>query len=115
MAAFWEKVQFWKPKKKTPEYRFQNAPMDDSTWVEITSGYYTGVIYAYGTVKFSDEFGVPKLSFGYTILHSGQHDLEVLKYDQDFVIVIGDILTELIMDGKNESTRTDNTQELDLQ
>lgn len=115
MAAFWEKIQFWKPKKKTPEYRFQNSPMDDSTWVEITSGEYANTVYSYGTVNFSDEFGVPKLNFNYMIHYPGQHDIETLKRDQNFVIVMGDILTEIIMDGKNESTRIDDPEEPDLQ
>jgi hypothetical protein len=76
--------------------------MDDSTWVEITSGIYKGVVLSYGMVKFSEEFGMPKLQFGYTILYSGQHDKEVLQNDSDFVTMIGDILTDIIIN--NEPT-----------
>lgn len=113
MAALWEKLQFWRPKKKTPEYRLQDAPMSDATWVEITSGKYSSIIYSYGKVKFTEEFGMPKLSFGYTILHSGQYDLDTLQNDQEFVTIIGDILTEIIIN--NEPTREIHTQEPDLQ
>lgn len=109
LATLWDKIQFWKPKKRTPEYRFQDAPMGDGTWVEITSGKYASIVYSYGRVKFSDEIGVPKLSFGYSILHSGHFDLEALQSDQDFVTIIGDILTEIII--KNESIRNNDTQE----
>ena len=111
MVALWEKLLFWKS-KKTPEYRLQEAPMSDGTWVEITSGKYSAVIYSYGRVKFSDEFGIPKLSFSYTIMNSGQYNLETLQNDQEFVTIMGDILTEIII--KNEPTREIDIEESDL-
>ena len=110
MATLWEKLQFWK--KQKPKYRFQYRE-GDTTWVEITSGTYAGVIFSYGTVKFVPESIVAKLQFTYTILHSGEHDLEGLKDDAEFVTVMGDILTEIIIE--NEPTRTNNTEEPDLQ
>jgi hypothetical protein len=70
------------------------------------------VIYSYGTVKFSDEFGMPKLNFNYNIIHSGNHNKEVLQNDQDFVIIMGDILTDIIIN--NEPTRNNDPQEPDL-
>jgi hypothetical protein len=113
MAVLWAKIQFWKPKKKIPEYRFQEAPMSDGTWVEITTGEYANVVYSYGKVSFSDELGVPKLQFGYSILHSGHYDLDGLQTDQNFVTIMGDILTDIII--KNEPTRKIDTEESDLQ
>ena len=110
MATLWEKLQFWK--KPKPKYKFQYRE-GDSTWVQITTGKYAGVIYSYGTVRFVPDEGIAKLQFNYNILHSGEHDMERLKSDQEFVIIIGDILTEIIID--NEPTRTDDTQESDLQ
>lgn len=85
--------------------------MGDGTWIEITSGKYASVVYSYGRVKFSDEIGIPKLSFGYTVLHSGHFDLETLQTDQEFVTIIGDILTEIII--KNEPLRNNHTEESD--
>lgn len=114
IAAFWAKIQFWKPKKKTPDYRFQNPPESESTWVEITSGKYSDVIYSYGKIKFSDEFGMPRLSFGYTILDSGHYDLDMLQNDSEFITIMGDVLTEIILDEKNGSTRSNDTEEPDL-
>ena len=111
MAAFLEKMKFWK--KKKPQYRFQTSEENESTWVEITSGKYAGVIYSYGTVRFVPEFGVAKLQFNYDILHSGEHSKEVLKNSQEFVTIIGDILTEIIIE--NEPIRTNNSEESDLQ
>lgn len=113
METLWEKVQFWKPKRKKLNYKLQNSPSDDGTWIEITSGKYSSVVYSYGKVKFSDEFDIPKLSFDYNIINSGQHDINVLQNDQEFVIIMGDILTEIII--QNESIRENNTENVDLQ
>jgi predicted restriction endonuclease len=110
MATLWEKLQFWKKQKLKYKFQYREG---DSTWVEITSGTYAGVIYSYGTVKFVPESGVAKLQFNYNILHSGEHDLEGLQNDAEFVNVMGDILTEIIIE--NEPIRTNNTEEPDLQ
>lgn len=105
-------MQFWKKPKKI-EYRFQNSSYDDATWVEITAGKYKSVVFSYGMVKFQNDLGMPKLSFDYTVLYSGEHDKDTLYNDNEFVTIIGDILTEIIIE--NEPTRTDNTEEFDLQ
>ena len=111
MEALWEKI--FQKKKKLPKYKFQQSPWDDATWVEITEGKYSSVVFTYGTVRFSWELDIPKLQFSYDILHSGEFDLDLLKNDQDFVTMVGDILTEIIIE--NESTRTDNPKEPNLQ
>lgn len=111
MEILWEKIPFWKNQKKTPDYKFQNR--DEVTWIEITSGSYAGVIYSYGKVRLNSEIGFPKLEFSYNIIHSGEHDLHDLQDDQEFVIVMGDILTEIIIE--YESTREVHTEEPDLQ
>lgn len=105
MEVLWENLQFWKNRKKTPDYRLTRS-IADTTHVEITSGNYAGVIYSYGRVKFDDSFGYPKLSFGYTVHHSGKVSAEQLNDDAEFVTIMGDILTELII--KNEQTRNDD-------
>lgn len=110
MAALWEKMF---QKQKLPKYRFQNSEESDSTWVQITSGKYAGVIYSYGTVRFVPDTAIAKLQFNYNIIHSGEHDMEVLKNSQEFVTIIGDILTEIIIE--NEPIRTNNSEESDLQ
>lgn len=110
MVAFLEKMKFWK--KKKPQYKLQSSEESESTWVQITSGKYAGVIYSYGTVRFVPEFGIAKLQFNYDIIHSGEHDKEVLQNSQEFVTIIGDILTEIIIE--NEPIRTNNPEEPDL-
>ena len=106
METLWEKLLFWK--KKTPKYRFHSFE-EAVTWIEITSGKYTGIIFSVSRVKFSDELGQPKLSFGYNILSYAKHDKESLQNDQSFVTIMGDILMEIII--KNEVPRTDNPEE----
>jgi len=111
MEVLWEKIQFWKKSKKIPEYQFLNH--DDTTWVKITSGTYAGVIYSYGMVRLTSEIGYPKLEFSYNIIHPSKYDYEDLRNDSEFVIIMGDILTEIII--KNESVRKEHSEKLDLQ
>jgi hypothetical protein len=71
--------------------------MDDATWVEITSGEFAGVVFSFGMVKFSQEIGLPKLDFSYTILYSANHIKEELEQNDNFTTVMGDILTDIII------------------
>lgn len=111
LVALWEKIF---PKKKSkPEYRFQYMDDSDLTWVEITSGKYVGVVYSYSTVKFAKEGEFGRLSFGYNVLHSAEHDLIGLQSDEEFVTIMGDILTDIIIhqESQNEQTRTLDSEE----
>jgi len=112
MAALWQMMQFWKKPKKN-EYRLVTDENSEVTLIEITSGIYAGVIYSYGMVKLKPESAIPVLQFNYTIVNPGQHTEELLQNDENFVIMLGDILTEIIIE--NEPIRTDNPEEPDLQ
>lgn len=105
-------VALWPKRPKKLKYRFQDSPQGDSTWVEITGGKYAGIIYSYGGVKMDMDSGLPKLSFGFTVLHSGEYDIGQLNSDEEFVTVMGDILTEIII--YNESTRVNDTKKSNL-
>jgi hypothetical protein len=111
MEALWEKLRFWKKPKKV-EYRFQQSPIDDSTWVEITSGKYSGVVFSYGYVRIEHEIGIPRLSFNYSIIHFGSLNASSLTNNEEFVTILGDILTEIIIE--NEQTRNNDTEEPSL-
>jgi hypothetical protein len=104
LEALWEKLLWWKKPKKT-EYKFYNHNKD-STWIEITSGPYSGVIYSYGKVKLDQESVIPQLRFSFMVMNSGEFELETLEKDQDFVKIMGDILTEIIIE--NEPSRTNH-------
>lgn len=112
MEALWERVTFWRtPKRKTPEYEYIDAG-EYSTWVQIKSGVYSGIVISYGTVQFDPEMVVPILKFDYSVIHPGDHDFDLLKTDENFVTILGDILTDIIIN--NEPTRSDNPKELDV-
>lgn len=120
MEALWQKLQFWK-KPKTPkegvDYKLYNFPDSDVTGVHLLKGEYRDVVYCYGKVKFVEEGGLGRMNFSFEIIESGEHDINVLKEDEKFVTMMGDILTHLILTEPvyNESTRADDTKESDLQ
>jgi hypothetical protein len=110
------KLQPKLPKKKFNEfidYEFIYLPDEESTAVELTRGTFSSVIFQYFNVKFIEEEYPPKLKFQYDIIDPGTHDMDDLKNSQEFVTILGDLLTELIID--NEQTRTNNLKEPDLQ
>lgn len=111
MAALWKKLCIWKKPTKI-EYRFTESPYDDATWVEITSGVYSGVVFSYGMVSLNQDSYLPQLSFNYNVLQAGNHTLESLTNNDEFVTIMGDILTEIIIE--NEPTRAIDTEEFDL-
>jgi hypothetical protein len=90
--------------------------VDKVTGIHIIKGKYKGVVYHYHKARVIEEGALAKLQFGFTIVNPGEHDLEVLKYDTDYVTMMGDILTEIMLAKVNdEQNRTDNTQEFNLQ
>lgn len=120
MEALWQKLQFWK-KQKTPkegvDYKLYNFPDSDVTGVHLLKGEYRNVIYCYGKVKFIEEGYLARLSFSFEIIEPGEYDIETLKNDEKFVTIMGDILSHLILTEPvyNESIRTNDTEESDLQ
>lgn len=113
MENFWRMITFWKKPKKI-EYRLIPSPIecDDSTWVEIASGDYTGVTFCYGTIKLNQDSYIPQLSFDYVLHALGNHSVEQLTGNEEFITIMGDILTEIIIE--NEPSRTNNSEESDL-
>jgi hypothetical protein len=86
--------------------------VDKVTGIHIIKGEYKGVVYHYHKARVIEEGALAKLQFGFTIVNPGEHDLEVLKYDTDYVTMMGDILTEIMLAKVNdEQNRTDNSQE----
>lgn len=98
MEILWEKLTFWKKLKKV-EYRLQSSPWEDSTWVEITSGKYSGVIFSYGKVSVdTDHSEIPILKFDYNIVSKGA--CQNLEDNEEFVNTIGDILMDIIINNE---------------
>lgn len=120
MAALWQKMLFWKKPmtkyKEGKDFKFIDFNDTDITGIGILTGVYEGVVYHYTGARVAPENSeIPRLEFGYTIVYSGTHDIDVLTKDDKFHIMMGDILTEIIISQQNEQTRTDNPEEPDLQ
>ena len=52
----------------------------------------------------------------FTIVHPGKHDIDLLKDDEDFVTIMGDILTHILTEKAkaDEQIRTDDSEEFNL-
>ena len=120
METLWEKVtQFFYKKPKMllegEDYRFIDFTNSDITGIQILQGEFAGVVYHYGKAKVQEAGEFAKLQFGYTLVHPGKHDIDELQNNEEFVTIMGDILTEILINQHNEPTRTFNTEEPDLQ
>lgn len=108
-------------KKKKPKYQinedFQFLPSDDEkiTGIGILKGKYAGVLYHYGKAKVIEEGEFARLTFDYTIIHTPNFTVHELQTDEEFHTMIGDILTEILMEKADEETRNYNTEEFDIQ
>lgn len=78
---------------------------------------YDDVVYHYGGVRFDPEGEIGVLSFNYNIISPGKHDIEDLIVDTNFHNIIGDILSDILVNQErfNGEIRTNNTEESDLQ
>ena len=119
MVALWEKlIQFFSKRKKMPlegvDYRFIDFTNSDITGIQIIKGEYAGVVYHYGKVRVKEQGEMGVLEFGYTLVNPGKHDIDLLQKEEEFVTIMGDILTEILTRQSNETTRKDNTEESDL-
>lgn len=120
MAALWELLPF--PKKTKPMYKekvdyvYVDFKDSDITGIGLNLKGYEGVLYHYNKIRVrEDESGIPKLEFGYTLVHPGKHDIDDLNSSYEFHTIMGDILTEILITQQNEPTRTDNPEEFNLQ
>jgi len=94
------------------DYKFHDYGTDVSA-IELIRKPYNGVFYHYGSVGFDDDNGVGVLKFSYTIINPGRYTEETLKGDQEFLTLLGDILTHILLSDRDidEETRTNNTEE----
>jgi hypothetical protein len=64
--------------------------------VKIVKGKFNGTTYKYDKVSIDQSSYLPKLSFHYTVISSHQ-SLDYLQNSEDFVIIMGDILSDLVI------------------
>jgi|688.fasta_scaffold2494583_1 hypothetical protein len=117
IAAFLEKMPFWKRKMK-PQINedFTLLDSDDGfkTGIGILKGTYQGVLYHYGKVRISEEDDHAKMTFAYTIISSPQIPIDDLTQDPEFHTLIGDILTEILTSKNYEAPRDYDPEEFDI-
>ena len=118
IVALWAKLYPWKKKAKyqvNEDFHFLSSEEDDSiTDIGILKGKYAGVVYQYGKAKIVEEGDFARLTFDYTIINSSSFDKKILQNDEEFVTMIGDILTEILLEKPDEKTRNYHTEELNL-
>jgi hypothetical protein len=120
MGQLWEKLLFWKKSKVLEEGKdfafieFEGAEM---TGVQLLTGKYEDVVYHYEKARIKEEGELARLQFGYTIVHSGKHNIDLLQNDEEFVTIMGDILTQILLNRAkaDEQIRTNNSEEFDIQ
>ena len=121
METLWEKLLFWK--KKSPkmleqgvDFHYVDLDLDDSklTGIALMVKGYENVLYHYQKARVVEEGEFARLQFGYTIIHPGEHDIDVLTNDENLHTIMGDILTSILTAQANEQIRTDYSKELNL-
>lgn len=118
MGTLWEKLQFWK--KKTMKYNdgehfnFIDSPDKTATAIQLLIPNYEDVVYQYHQARVVQEEGLPKLQFGYTILHPGNYDMDDLQNSEEFSTIMGDILCQIIIEKEKYETRNNDTEEPDI-
>ena len=121
MVRLWEILLFWKKKplmkkyKEYKDYRFFDYDTGDEeklTGIELLIKEYEGVLYHYGQVQIVDEGEFSRLKFDFTILEAGNHNMKDLEQDENFVTIMGDILTIILMKKfEDESSGKNNPKE----
>ena len=106
-------------KKKVPkegeDYKFIDFTNSDITGIMVLKGDYAGVVYHYGKVRVKEQGEFATLEFGFTLVNPGKHDIDLLQSDDNFVTIMGDILSEILTKQANEPTRNHDPEEFDLQ
>ena len=109
---------FGRKKKKVPkegeDYKFIDFTDSDLTGIMVLKGDYAGVVYHYGKVRVKEQGEFATLEFGYTLVNPGKHDIDLLQKDEEFVTIMGDILSEILTKSDNEKTRNHDPEEFDL-
>lgn len=109
---FWKKSKVYREKI---DYNFLEIEGTDATAIILLIKDYENVIYQYHQARVVEEGVLAKLQFGYTIINSGNYDIDVLNTDEKFHTIMGDILTTLLMSNIDDSTRANNSEKLNLQ
>lgn len=101
--------------KEEVDYVFIQFKDSEITGINLIDGKYKDVVYHYHKVRVVEEGVIARLQFGYTIVSPGNFDIDDLNSDEEFVTIMGDILSQILVSkAKDEQTRTDYTEKFDL-
>lgn len=110
MAALWNKLTKKQSKmlKQGEDFVFFDSDDKTVTGIHLIRGKYKDVLYHYHKVRIVEDEGFARLQFGFTIVDSAGHDPDELTNDQEFSIIMGDILqTILLAKIEDEKNRND--------
>ena len=116
MAQLWENLQFWKKSMKIKEFKdyrlfdYEDINGRKATGIELLMKEYETVAYHYQEARVVEEGEFGRLQFGYSIIHPGNHTITELHEDENFVTIMGEILTQVLMKKLDDETGKDNTQ-----
>lgn len=105
---------------KTPlegvDFDFHKIQDSDLTGIKLLKGKYRDIIYYYGVVKIQEQGELATVNFEFKVLESTIYTEEQLQKDTEFVTLLGEILTEIIINQsvKHDTTRNDDTEEFNL-
>jgi hypothetical protein len=110
MEILW-KIFPWIQKKNQQKPEYSVDFRDENIYFTVNSGKYKNITVVYSNAHFFENDVSPTLKFNYRIISSEIYDEEYLQNQQDFVIILGDILQDFILEkAKNfESTRSSHT------
>ena len=117
MAALWEKVTWWKKRKMLEEgkdFHYFNFNNTDITGIELLMPEFKGVIFHYDKAGIVEDGEIARLSFGYTVIHPGEHDIDHLNSNEKFHTIMGDLLTQILMAKIEDENRNNNPEKPDL-
>lgn len=86
------------------------------TGVGILKGKFAGVLYHYGKAKIAEEDSFARITFDYTIVTTPKIPANDLMQDQEFQYILGEILTDILINYKvqNEETGNYDSEEFDI-
>jgi len=118
MDRLWAMLMFWKAPKSIEvgkDFSFHDFEDSDLTGILILRPKYENVIYYYTNASIEEVGMGARLKFGYQIVKSGNHNKKDLEDSEDFVTLLGDILSQIILtETQIESPRKIYSEESDL-
>ncbi len=116
--AFWQKLLFWRAPKSIEvgkDFSFHDFEDSDLTGILILRPEYENVIYYYTNASIEEVGMGARLKFGYQVVKPGNHNKKDLENSEEFVTMLGDILSQIILsETQIESPRKIYSEESDL-